>query len=166
MDLGLIIVEKITEFKEFVRQHSGLKDSVRNGNTTWQNIYEEWFLYGSDDKQWSPYKNNTTTATSTDTSTPTVAPTPTPAATPTPASEVISKESTDQLSGTEMMTQAFEYLQKVDIDKVQKTMGTVQQCIQIFQTMQGGKGGASSAAGLLGAAPKQNYSGFFSQFDD
>jgi len=136
-----MIVEKITEFKEFVREHPGLKDSVRGGNTSWQNLYEEWYLYGSDDKQWGPYKENVT-----------------------PVNQITSSEQADQLNGAEMMTQAFEYLQKVDIDKVQKTMGTFQQFIQIFQTMQGGKGAATGA--MLGGMPKQNYSGFFSQFDD
>ena len=145
-----MIMEKVTEFKEFVREHPGLKDSVRNGNTSWQNLYEEWYLYGSDDKQWSPYKNDAIPVTNTTE----------------PANEVASNsnERADQLSGAEMMTQAFEYLQKVDVDKVQKTMGTFQQFIQIFQTMQGGKGGA--VGGALGRMPKQNYSGFFSQFDD
>lgn len=162
-------VEKITEFKEFVRQHTGLKDSVRKGNTSWQNLYEEWYLYGSDDKQWSPYKNNTTTtpaAPTTAPAAPTTAPTAEPTTAPITASDITSSEKADQLSGAEMMTQAFEYLQKVDIDKVQKTMGTFQQFIQIFQTMQGGKGGANVAGGMLGGMSKQNYSGFFSQFDD
>jgi len=141
-----MIVEKITEFKDFVREHPGLKESVRSGNTSWQNLYEEWYLYGSDDRQWSPYKNTNTTP---------------------PTSSMTSNEKADQLSGAEMMTQAFDYLQKVDMDKVQKTMGTFQQFIQIFQTMQGGKGGAAGAAGAaLGSIPRQNYSGFFSQFDD
>lgn len=135
-------MEKITEFKEFVREHPGLKDSVRNGNSSWQNLYEEWYLYGSDDKQWSRYKDNDA-----------------------PVSEVVSKEKTEQLNGAEMMTQAFEYLQKVDIDKVQKTMGTFQQFIQIFQTMQGGKG-QHIGGPMIGPTSKQNFSGFFSQFDD
>jgi len=127
-----------------VREHPGLKERVRGGNSSWQNLYEEWYLYGSDDKQWSRYKDNdTSTSTSTN--------------------EGTSDEKADQLSGVEMMTQAFEYFQKVDIDKVQKTMGTFQQFIQIFQTMQGGKGAGRP---MIGPTPKQNFSGFFSQFDD
>ena len=144
-----MIMEKITEFKEFVREHPGLKDSVRNGNASWQNLYEEWYLYGSDDNQWSRYKKNETP----------------------PASDITSNERAEQLSGAEMMTQAFEYLQKVDIDKVQKTMGTFQQFIQLFQTMQGGKGGhlgGPMGGPMMGNHPtsKPNFSGFFSQFDD
>ena len=65
-----------------------------------------------------------------------------------------------------MMAQAFQYLQKMDMNKVQQTMGTVQKFIQIFQTMQGGKG-AGAATGLGAAASqRQSFPGLFSKFDD
>ena len=143
-------MEKVNEFKDFVRNYPGLKDEVSSGKSTWQNFYESWYLYGPDDKQWDQYKAERPAAEES-----------------TEKTQVVDSKS--DLSGPEMVAQAFEYLQKVDIDKVQKTMGTFQQFIQIFQTMQGGKGAAgSAAAGMLGgnAMTKQNYSGFFSQFDD
>ena len=143
---GVIMVEKIDEFKEFVRSHPGLKDEVGTGKSTWQNFYESWYLYGSDDRQWEQYKAEQSASKP-----------------ETVKAEVVDTKS--ELSGPEMMAQAFEYLQKVDIDKVQKTMGTFQQFIQIFQTM-GGKGGGNIASGMLNNPPRQNYSGFFSQFDD
>jgi len=152
---GVVMVEKVNEFKDFVRSHPGLKDEVSSGKSTWQNFYETWYLYGSDDGQWAQYKSENLDSERSEPERPSVKP------------EVIDTRS--DLSGPEMVAQAFEYLQKVDIDKVQKTMGTFQQFIQIFQTMQGGKGAAgSAAAGMIGgsAMPKQNYSGFFSQFDD
>ena len=147
----VIMVEEINEFKDFVRLHPGLKEEVSSGKSTWQNLYESWYLYGADDGQWEPYKKESDAIK----------------AETTVKSEIVDEKT--EISGPEMIAQAFEYLQKVDIDKVQKTMGTFQQFIQIFQTMQGGKGAAgSAAAGMLGASamPKQNYSGFFSQFDD
>ena len=146
------MVDKVNEFKDFVRSHPSLKDEVSSGKSTWQSLYELWYLYGPDDGQWDQYK-------------------PKPER-PDVKAEVVdtneTKEMRADMSGPEMVAQAFEYLQKVDIDKVQKTMGTFQQFIQIFQTMQGNKGAGSAAAGMLGggAIPKQNYSGFFSQFDD
>ena len=144
-------MEEVNEFKDFVRRHPGLKEEVSSGKSTWQNLYESWYLYGPEDGQWDPYKNENTTKQEEKTI----------------KSEIVDEKT--ELSGPEMVAQAFEYLQKVDIDKVQKTMGTFQQFIQIFQTMQGGRGGAGSAAASMlgaGAMPKQNYSGFFSQFDD
>ena len=145
---GVVMVDKVNEFKDFVRSHPSLKDEVSSGKSTWQSLYELWYLYGPDDGQWNKYKPESERER------------------PAEKAEVVDSKS--ELSGPEMVAQAFEYLQKVDIDKVQKTMGTFQQFIQIFQTMQGGRGAGSAAAGMLGgnAMPKQNYSGFFSQFDD
>ena len=144
--LGVVMMEKVDEFKEFVRIHPGLKEEVSAGKSTWQNLYESWYLYGPDDGQWGQYKTKNKEERS--------------------AEKAGAVDTKSDLSGPEMMAQAFEYLQKVDIDKVQKTMGTFQQFIQIFQTMQGGKTGGNVAGGMLGNAAKQNYSGFFSQFDD
>ncbi|MCL1989370.1 MAG: YlbD family protein [Defluviitaleaceae bacterium] len=142
-------MEKIDAFKAFVRRHPGLKEEVRSGKSTWQNVYESWYLYGADDGQWEPYKAVDASETE-----------------GRPVTKTEGNDPKSELSGPEMMAQAFEYLQKVDIDKVQKTMGTFQQFIQIFQTMQAGKNGGHAAGSMLGRPPKQNYSGFFSQFDD
>ena len=38
----------IEEFKEFVKGYPKLKFKVRDGESTWQNIYEEWVLYGEE----------------------------------------------------------------------------------------------------------------------
>jgi len=139
-------MEKIDAFKAFIRTYPGLKEEVRNGKATWQNLYEEWYLYGTDDGQWDRYRLSESVTN------------------PSPGT---ADQKVDNLNGIEVMTQAFEYLQNMDIDKVQKTMGTVQQFIQIFQTMQGGKAGAVGAAtGIATNRSRQNYSGFFSQFDD
>ena len=144
--MGLIRMERMDAFKEFVRKYPKLREEVRDGKASWQNLYEEWYLYGSDDAQWDRYRLTETAEN---------------------LASGITSQKVDNLNGVEVMTQAFEYLQKMDIDKVQKTMGTVQQFIQIFQTMQGGKAGAiGTAAGMAANRPRQNYSGFFSQFDD
>ena len=154
---GVIMVDKVNEFKDFVRSHPALKDEVSSGKSTWQNLYELWYLYGPDDGQWDQYKPEKIEKSERKIE---------KSERPDVKAEVVDTRS--DMSGPEMVAQAFEYLQKVDIDKVQKTMGTFQQFIQIFQTMQGGKGAGSAASGMLGggAIPKQNYSGFFSQFDD
>jgi len=145
------MVDSVSEFKEFVRAHPGLKDEVNAKKATWQSLYETWYLYGSADRQWDQYQQASQAKADSK-------------VTETVRAEVVNAKS--ELSGPEMMAQAFEYLQKVDIDKVQKTMGTFQQFIQIFQTMQNGKGATATAGGLLGGAAKKHYSGFFSQFDD
>ena len=65
-----------------------------------------------------------------------------------------------------MMTQAFQYLQKMDMNKVQQTMGTVQKFIQIFQTFHGGRGGSAGAGLGAAASQRQSFPGLFSKFDD
>lgn len=150
---------QLDEFKSFVRKYPGLKNDVRNGKITWQSIYEEWYLYGEEDSQWEKYKeasnqtnDSSTAATNTNTSAETKSDT--------------ASTGLGNMTGTEMMSQAFQYLQKMDMNKVQQTMGTVQKFIQIFQTMQGGKGaGAASALGAA-ASQRQSFPGLFSKFDD
>ena len=149
---------QLDEFKSFVRKYPGLKNDVRSGKATWQSIYEEWYLYGEDDSQWEKYKEVTQESNQS-----------APATDKTKSetkSTTTSNSSSATLSGTEMMAQAFQYLQKMDMNKVQQTMTTVQKFIQLFQTMQGGKG-AGTAAGLGAAASqKQSVPGLFSKFDD
>ena len=149
---------QLDEFKSFVRKYPGLKNDVRSGKATWQSIYEEWYLYGEDDSQWEKYKEVTQESNQS-----------APATDKTKSetkSTTTSNSSSATLSGTEMMAQAFQYLQKIDMNKVQQTMTTVQKFIQLFQTMQGGKG-AGTAAGLGAAASqKQSFPGLFSKFDD
>lgn len=149
---------QLDEFKSFVRKYPGLKNDVRSGKATWQSIYEEWYLYGEDDSQWEKYKEVTQESNQS-----------APATDKTKSetkSTTTSNSSSATLSGTEMMAQAFQYLQKMDMNKVQQTMTTVQKFIQLFQTMQGGKG-VGTAAGLGAAASqKQSFPGLFSKFDD
>ena len=115
-------------------------------------------MYGEDDSQWEKYKEVTQESNQS-----------APATDKTKSetkSTTTSNSSSATLSGTEMMAQAFQYLQKMDMNKVQQTMTTVQKFIQLFQTMQGGKG-AGTAAGLGAAASqKQSFPGLFSKFDD
>jgi len=46
----------IKQFKEFVRQNPKLIQQVRNGDTTWQELFEEWYLLGEEDTKWDPYR--------------------------------------------------------------------------------------------------------------
>ncbi|MFJ5761708.1 YlbD family protein [Neobacillus sp. NPDC093182] len=42
----------VIKFKEFVKNHPDLIKEVRNGNTTWQELYEDWYLLGEEDNRW------------------------------------------------------------------------------------------------------------------
>lgn len=49
-------MDRKTEFKEFVKKYPSFASYVQNRNTTWQELYELWDMYGDDDKVFSRYK--------------------------------------------------------------------------------------------------------------
>jgi hypothetical protein len=42
----------VIKFKEFVKNNPALIKEVRNGNSTWQELYEDWYLLGEEDNRW------------------------------------------------------------------------------------------------------------------
>ncbi|MCM3568781.1 YlbD family protein [Neobacillus mesonae] len=42
----------VLKFKEFVKNNPKLIQEVRKGKATWQELYEDWYLLGEDDKRW------------------------------------------------------------------------------------------------------------------
>lgn len=54
------------EFKLFARKHPELVKYIKNGETSWQKLYEIYDIYGEDNNAWSDYlKNNTENITKT-----------------------------------------------------------------------------------------------------
>lgn len=49
------IVNGREEFKAFVKNNPELIKHVKNGSKTWQNFYELFSLYGSDESIWNEY---------------------------------------------------------------------------------------------------------------
>jgi hypothetical protein len=47
----------VEKFKEFVKVHPELVQEVRKGNTTWQEMYEDWYLLGEEDPKWTNKSN-------------------------------------------------------------------------------------------------------------
>lgn len=48
-------MSKKEEFKQFAKNHPELISSVRSGDTSWQNLYEIYDIYGEDDRAWKNY---------------------------------------------------------------------------------------------------------------
>lgn len=42
----------VLKFKEFVKNNPNVIQEVRNGRATWQELYEDWYLLGEEDKRW------------------------------------------------------------------------------------------------------------------
>jgi Putative coat protein len=57
---GKAIHPSIQQFKMFVKENPGLIKEVRSGNTTWQELYEEWYLLGEEDSRWESYREEST----------------------------------------------------------------------------------------------------------
>lgn len=49
-------MDRKDEFKNFVKQYPSFASHVQNKNTSWQELYELWDMYGDDDKVFSRYK--------------------------------------------------------------------------------------------------------------
>lgn len=50
-------MNKMEEFKMFVKTKPSLISYVRSGEMTWQKFYELWYLYGADHEVWKKYSN-------------------------------------------------------------------------------------------------------------
>lgn len=48
-------MDKLTNFKEFVKEHPSLIRYVKNNEMTWQKFYELFDLYGSENEVWDTY---------------------------------------------------------------------------------------------------------------
>ena len=48
---------KIDEFKEFVKAHPSIKNVIDTKEKTWQNLFEEWSMLGSD-LMWNNYSKD------------------------------------------------------------------------------------------------------------
>ncbi|MDR7236163.1 hypothetical protein J2Y02_000772 [Neobacillus drentensis] len=42
----------VLQFKEFVKDNPKIIQEVRKGKSTWQELYEDWYLLGEDDSRW------------------------------------------------------------------------------------------------------------------
>lgn len=112
---------RMNEFREFVSLHPLLRDEVRNGKRTWQNIYEEWVLYGDGEKIWKKYTLEN-------------------------QSSNLEGNKTSKINGitdfikSDGIKNTFEYIRKIDPNKVNNTLNNMQKIIQIVQTFTGNKG--------------------------
>lgn len=108
---------RMDEFKIFVRKYPGLKEEVRSNNRTWQNIYEEWSLYGEEDNQWEAFKQIDQV-------------------------EKTLRENPGILEGLNLdsLKGVVNFVQKINPDKISNTLTSLQRVVQIAQGLGGKKG--------------------------
>lgn len=49
----------VLKFKEFVKNNPKVIQEVRKGKATWQELYEDWYLLGEEDKRWESIETET-----------------------------------------------------------------------------------------------------------
>ena len=118
---------KMEDFRKFVSKHPLLREEVRNNKFTWQNVYDEWVLYGEEDEAWKKYEkqeqenSNTFDAIQEENQT---------------NNEQNQSNSTVNLDSIKSI---MNYVQKINPDSLNKTLNTVQKVIQIAHTFSGPK---------------------------
>lgn len=113
---------KMDEFRSFVNKHPLLRDEVRSNKFTWQNIFEEWTLYGEEDEGWKKYE--------------------TPTISPQNENNNVNNQENESANSTvnlDSIKSIVNYVQKINPDSLNKTLNTVQKVIQIAQTFSGPK---------------------------
>ena len=105
-------MSRMEEFRAFVNKYPLIKNEVHEGKKTWQNIYEDWVLFG-ETSDYEKYKENTS------------------------VNNDINKENTSSNTTVNLdsIKSIVNYIQKLDPDSVNKTLNTVQKVIQIVQTV-------------------------------
>lgn len=104
-------MSRLDEFREFVKKYPLLKDEVQSKNRSWQDIYEEWVLYGESDS-WEKYKI---------------------------VDNANNQNSNSVIGGFEGIKNVFSNIKKIDPNKVNNTLNSVQKVLQIAQTVTGSK---------------------------
>ncbi|WIY59989.1 YlbD family protein [Bacillus arachidis] len=109
----------VQQFKEFVNHHPKMVHEVRNGQKTWQQFYEEWYLLGEQDEMWNAYKADGEAISS-------------------PIQE--NRTENNDEKAADLMGQMLSFLKKLDAEQMQQhlanvtsAIGSVQQVIQQFQ---------------------------------
>ncbi len=110
---------KVSEFKKFVQRHPGIIKEVRSKQKTWQEFFEDWYMFGEDDSMWDKYK-------STDVELP-----------------ADSSKDSFKKNNSDFMSQIFSLLKNIDMNEVQKHLSNVSNAIanvqQIIEQFQGFK---------------------------
>ncbi len=102
-------------FKNFVKTHPELATEVMNHQTTWQDFYELYELYGENHQIWNNY---------------------------------LKKEEKEPVfqAGTTSMAEFINMLKKIDLNSVQKTVGSLQKTIGLLQDIGIGSNSKSSTS--------------------
>lgn len=131
----------VQKFKQFVRHHPKMTQIVRNGEKTWQQFYEEWYLLGEQDAVWNTYKENPIETTQAAAQT-----------------NVIGEEE----SKKDWVGQMLTFIKNMNVDQMQQHLANVTSVIgSVQQVVQSFKGGTNVPQQEQPQQPVQNNPFFF-----
>lgn len=99
-------MDKLTNFKTFVKQNPSFIKYVRNNEMTWQKFYELYDLYGEDSDVWNQYTS------------------------PRPVGK-----SSSAAAGVVGATDLFEWMKRIDLDSFQDGISSIQRVISVLQDL-------------------------------
>lgn len=105
-------MSSIDQFKAFVRKHPGLKQEVHSGKKTWQQIYEDWVLFGEEDEGWRQYAQGNQTLSG--------------------------NQALTSQEGQEFLKNALNYVKKLNPDDLTKYINNFQKILGLMQMFNGG----------------------------
>ncbi|MGM0902590.1 MAG: YlbD family protein [Bacillota bacterium] len=105
---GKTIHPSIQQFKMFVKENPGMIKEVRNGNATWQELYEEWYLLGEDDSRWESYREGSQVSRK-------------------------QKDSEEKEKSGEWMSKIINTVKNMDQEQLQGQIGNISQAIAAIQ---------------------------------
>ena len=50
------MASRMDEFRAFLTKYPGIVEDVKNGNHSWQQMYENWVVLGENDASWQKYQ--------------------------------------------------------------------------------------------------------------
>lgn len=114
--------QSVEKFREFVKQHPHLRNEVKQHQTTWQELFEEWYILGESHPRWEVDQTGSETESKQGQS-----------------NEVGNKKNETE-QGTELMGMVLGALKNMDINQIQQyiisanqALGTIQGLLEMFQ---------------------------------
>lgn len=106
----------VEKFKNFVKANPKLILEVRKGKSSWQELYEEWYLLGEEDSRWDSFRSE----------------------------ELAETKSTKEEKKNDWVTNVFSAVKKMDTNQVQQHLQSISQALAAIQGVIGQFQGSKS----------------------
>ena len=114
--------QSIEQFREFVKGHPHLRNEVRRKETTWQELFEEWYLLGADHPRWNVEQERAQQETVQE------------------HPKAVEQNDKELVQSQEFLTMLLGALKSMDINQIQQyirsanqAIGTIQGLLEVFQ---------------------------------